>query len=749
MKPVTAALFAAFVVTVAVAAASAQHDRFYATPGGEQPISRHPSQIVVGLGGSASPSSIASRVTAELTRDYGAARVERQLGRRGFARYGVALLEVGGVDFDGMARALEVLRRDPEVTFAEPVYLIGAVFPLYPHNLIAVRLAVDVDAEAASRLHAELGGRVVDGADNDSRLLWIEPTGDGGSVALANRYHARPEVLWAEPDFIKHRVPTYAPDDPLYDDQWHLSGASPAVDGASVEIEGAFDLAYSEFPLVTSETVIGVCDTGVLVDHEDLVVVGDGWDTTGSDVGINPDDNGDGHGTSVAGVAAGQGDNGVGVSGSCPTCGVVGIKLDLPGYVSDAVLYDSFTWAAATYEMAALNNSWGLDTPWIYVPMSYQFKLAVDAFSENTRSGKGGVIVFASGNSDQLAALDGSTGYNRTLTVGASTCEARRAGYSCYGHAVDVLAPSNGNGCAITTTAMGSVDDYTGSFGGTSSAAPLVSGIVGLMTEANPDITEAQIREAIIKAAEPIEEDVADYGPSPILSDPDVVFSWTHAHGRINAETAVQLAIAYGDSGCTEEYELCNFYDDDCDSTTDDEYDACNPCLLDIETNGREFCDDGIDNDCDGLTDPEDCVEPCEDLKGVCWSCESGAECWPGLDCSPISFDFSVKFCLERCLSSTDCPDGFWCETSWTHTCIPEGFSCNGLESEYPDPSCEEVEEDGGPDGGDTDADTDTDDGDAGQPDAGPPKTPDSGCGCAQIGSPVGAGLLDLLLRSS
>jgi hypothetical protein len=743
-------LIAAMSVTFGV---RAQHDRNFSTTSGDVPLSRHPSRLVIGLADGVDAAVVAERVEVELSLRAGnaSAEVEHRPVGQGFERYGIALLEVDGVDFRGMAEALELAGADPQVEFAEPVYLVGSEYPLFPHNTIAVRLASEVDADAAARLHDELGGRVIEIAPHDSRLLWIEPAHDNGSVALANLYHARPEVVWAEPDFIKYRVPTYEVDDPQYDDQWHLNGLSPAVAGASVEIEAAFDLAYDTFPLVPSAVhVVGVCDSGVLVDHEDLRVIGDGYDLTGSDVGINPDDSSDGHGTSVSGVAAAHGDNGTGVCGSCPTCGVVGFKLDLPGYVSDSDLFFAFYWAAENYQMPSLNNSWGLDTPWIYIPMSYEFKEAVDTFSEMTRSGKGGVIVFASGNADQLAALDGSTGYIRTVTVGASTCEAHRANYSNYGHAVDVLAPSNGDGCGITTTSMSSSSGYTGNFGGTSSAAPLVSGIVGLMTEANPDINEAQIREALILSAEPIDEDIADYGPSPYVENPDAVFSFTHSHGKVNAATAVQLALDYGDSGCTESYEVCNSYDDDCDGFTDDEYDACNPCELDVETNGREFCDDGIDNDCDGLTDPDDCIEPCEDLKGMCWSCDSGAECWPGLDCSPISFDFSNTFCLKRCVDDSWCPDGFWCETSWTHTCIPEGFSCSGLESEYPDPSCEETEEDAGPDA-DTDTDTDTDtDGDAGPPDSGPtpPASPESGCGCAVTGGDRPAGLLGLLVST-
>ncbi|HUT78206.1 MAG TPA: S8 family serine peptidase [Polyangia bacterium] len=733
-----------FVLLALPAAAGPQEGQaglYYRSADGPTRITRHPRLVCAVVEGEVQ--AAIGRIRAALAPAPPAIGVRQ--GPAGLSGYGVTLLEVRAADARGMARAFAAIARDPAVGFAEPVYLIGGVVPLYPHPLLAVGYEDGVPLPRVEALVAALGGEVRFRAPWNERLLFLAPPRGVTSLELANRYDRLSETRFGAPDFLVERVPRYLTDDPRLDDQWHLIGGSGAAADADVRFDEALDLAYGTFPLAASPTlVVGVCDTGVLVDHEDLRVTA-GYDMTGSAVGINPDDNQDGHGTSVAGVAAGVGDNGLGVSGGCPTCGVVGIKLDLPGVVSEGVLAMTYYSIAAEEDIPALNNSWGLDTPWIYVPMSQTMKEGIDTFSNTARGGKGGVIVFASGNSNQLAALDGSTGYVRTLTVGASTCESKRASYSNFGHAVDVLAPSNGDGCGITTTSMSSTSGYTGNFGGTSSAAPLVTGIVGLMVAANPELTEAQIREGIIRSAVPIDEAEAAYGPSPILpGDEDVVFSWTHAHGRVDARRAVEVALAYGASGCTIEYELCNGIDDDCDGSTDDEYDACNPCLLDSQSNGREFCGDGIDNDCDGLTDPETCIEPCEDLKGLCNACENGASCWPGLDCSYISMNMDETYCLKRCLDSTWCPEGYWCETYWSYTCIPDGFSCEGKAEEIPDPSCIE-EPDAGPDGGpdaDTDGDTDTDT----DPDAGPAAKPASGCGCTAGGSPAD-GLLALLLR--
>ena len=145
-----------------------------------------------------------------------------------------------------------------------------------------------------------MGGRLVRRWERDGQLQWVEPISPAaGSVALANRYARQGEGVFAEPDFLVRRTPRYVPDDPRYADEWHLWGGDASIDpDAPVDIEPAYELAYGSFPFTPDDTlVVGVCDTGVLEIHEDLRTVGEGYDTTASETGINPDDGDDGHGT--------------------------------------------------------------------------------------------------------------------------------------------------------------------------------------------------------------------------------------------------------------------------------------------------------------------------------------------------------------------------------------------------------------------------------------------------------------------
>jgi len=135
------------------------------------------------------------------------------------------------------------------------------------------------------------------------------------------------------------------------------------------------------------------------------------------------------------------------------------------------------------------------------------------------------------------------------LAVGASTDWDYRADYSQYGSALDVVAPSSGGFAAITTTdrqgeagynQTGTSEttgpdplphiDYTSTFGGTSSATPLVSGIVALMLSRNPTLTAVEVRDKLRASADKI-------GGVTYPNN----FNQYYGYGRVNAKAALDL----------------------------------------------------------------------------------------------------------------------------------------------------------------------------------------------------------------
>ena len=135
----------------------------------------------------------------------------------------------------------------------------------------------------------------ISGQSNLYRLL--VPNGD--ELTTAADLAARPDVLYAEPDYLFFVTET-TPDDSLYDRyQWNLR---------HIHANTGWDRTTG-----SRSVVIGIVDTGVDLGHPDLAekIVG-GIDTVNNDF-VAQDDQG--HGTHVASIAASLGNNNRGIAG--------------------------------------------------------------------------------------------------------------------------------------------------------------------------------------------------------------------------------------------------------------------------------------------------------------------------------------------------------------------------------------------------------------------------------------------------
>lgn len=319
----------------------------------------------------------------------------------------------------------------------------------------------------------------------DVRVIKVAPQAyDRVRAALANNRN----IEFAEPDYLFE--PTLVPNDTYFSRQWHLP---------KVQAPAAWDLTTGN-PGVT----IAILDSGIDATHPELAgSLVPGWNFVDNN---NKLTDVTGHGTSVAGVAAGAGNNGVGVAPLAWGCQIMPLRIaDTNGYATLSRVASALTWAADRGARVA-NVSYGLSG-------ASTLNTAAQYFQS-----KGGVITVSAGNT---GTFDSAADNPYLLTISATDQSDVIASWSTTGNLVDLSAP----GASILTTTVGG--GY-GSGTGTSFAAPLVAGVAALMLSANPDLSGPQVLELLKQTT----DDLGTPG-----------WDTTYGAGRVNALKAVQAAV--------------------------------------------------------------------------------------------------------------------------------------------------------------------------------------------------------------
>ncbi len=234
---------------------------------------------------------------------------------------------------------------------------------------------------------------------------------------------------------------------------------------------------------------IGVIDTGILADHEDLRPAGGRNCVFGEDPGrwMNDDD---GHGSHCAGVIAAVVGNGVGVRGYAPKVELRSYRVfakDSPG----AALSDIVAGIQAAIEDGCdiLSMSLGSEEmqATIRVKLEAAFEQGVVCFA--AAGNEAGPVVFPAAFPTVMAV----SAFGRFGTFPADSLHKEQesahvsadgtcffAAFSCFGPQVDFCAP----GVAIRSTVPGGY----GVLDGTSMACPHVAGMAALALSAHPEI---------------------------------------------------------------------------------------------------------------------------------------------------------------------------------------------------------------------------------------------------------------------
>jgi subtilisin family serine protease len=393
----------------------------------------------------------------------------------------------------------------------------------------------------------------------------IETATPFDALSLANQAFESGFAVAAEPQFAIQQslrdVPASNPD-PLFANQWHLrnTGQSGGTVGADINVVPWWNFAGNTH--LGSGVNIAVVDDGIQYTHPDLAanyVVNLSRDINFNDGDPSPDVTVDFHGTSVAGVAAGHGNNGIGVSGVAPRASLAGIRLIAAG-TTDAQEAQGLTYQNNNQAGFGTNhiysNSWGpsddgatLEGPGVLT------KAALANAVTTGRGGKGSIFTWAGGNGNgsyDNSNYDGYANSRYVIAVAATRNDTNGAqsSYSEPGANLLVNAPSNGGTLGITTTdlvgANGySTNDYTSTFGGTSSATPVVSGVVALMLEANPNLGWRDVKHILVNTAQ--KNDPTNAGWSNNAAGYHI--NHVYGFGRIDASAAATLATTWTNVG--------------------------------------------------------------------------------------------------------------------------------------------------------------------------------------------------------
>jgi len=399
--------------------------------------------------------------------------------------------------------------------------------------------------------------------------------------------------------------------DPLFNQQWHLVNTGQAAFSAAGGVAGEDHRMTQTVAasLSGSGVIVAVLDSGLEIAHEDLqsnVIPNGSWNFVNLTTDPTPTGTGGDHGTSVTGIIAAAGYNGLGGRGVAYAASLKGFNV-LQSQ-SDQNYVESMGGHARSQNVDIFNMSYGSDTTTFNALTETARELYTS--TAELRGGKGGIYVKSAGNgfvfiqisdseyhqcTDQAYGLATLSCQNATaeeecsrpevITVGAFNASGVKASYSTAGANLWVSAPGGEYGSvspAIITTDQSGCDkgysrsnhpspvnsfetgdatynpacNYTSAFNGTSAAAPNASGAIALMLQAKSSLTRRDIKHILAQTARKIDPDVSAVNVS--IDDENYVArqGWItnqagyHFHnwygfGAIHVDNAVAMAKTY------------------------------------------------------------------------------------------------------------------------------------------------------------------------------------------------------------
>ena len=344
-------------------------------------------------------------------------------------------------------------------------------------------------------------------------------------------FNNRPEILYAGPNY-KLELMSTEPDDTHYesDNLWALHNV---IQDADIDAPEAWDIATD-----AEDVIVAVIDTGIYYEHEDLAAnmwVNEaelnGTGGVDDDNNVHVDDiygwnfyadnnnvadeysvgNNQGHGTHIAGMIGGVGNNGEGVVGVCWDVQIMNLKIfpvETPDYESNAVV----SGAVAAIEYAVdkgarvISNAWGF---YVFVedgdPNYFWDDDWKDSLEDtiNTAGEAGVLFIFCAGNytgndNDVNPMYPQNFDCNNIIVVTGTTASDEFGTYAFGPNTVDLGAPGGG---LLSSNKNGGYNYVQG----TSYAQAWVAGAAALIWGMNPDLTYLEVKDILLDTVDELE----------------------------------------------------------------------------------------------------------------------------------------------------------------------------------------------------------------------------------------------------
>lgn len=385
-------------------------------------------------------------------------------------------------------------------------------------HLFYVKLKQEADLSQLTAMAATNKVRIH--GSNAYMPLWYTLSCDndssGNALEMANKFYESGKFESCQPDLMCDDDLYAVVNDPLYSSQWHLKNNTTS--GVDIKFEQARLISQG-----SADIIVAVVDQGIQLNHPDLNVHSVSYD---SESGTQPSILYGDHGTKCSGFISAKTNNGIGVASIVPNCKLMSVSNSLISSPDSRQKRADAINFACNNGASVITNSWG---------SGVKFQVIDDAIANallNGRSGKGCVVVFASGNDHASSVAYPANCNPDILAVGAIGINGSRASFSNYGAKLDIVAPGQG----VTTTNRNS--SYVSGINGTSFACPIVAGVAALVLSINPELTQKEVANILESTA----AKCGNYSYTTQTGYPNGIWNNQMGYGLVDAYAAAVAA---------------------------------------------------------------------------------------------------------------------------------------------------------------------------------------------------------------